>query len=162
MASVVNLKPVHLAVAAGAVVLAYVWLRGARGAASSVAEGAGNAFGGLVEGLGLGLGLPTTDAGKCAAAKASGDLLGTSVYCTAPDFFGSLGSTAKAAGQEAIFGVGDAVGLPRPQKTACQQRIEEFRALPWYEQALKSFEVSAACEVGDYLKFIATGKGPMD
>lgn len=143
MASVVNLKPVHLAVAAGAVVLAYVWLRGARGAASSVAEGAGNAFGGLVEGLGLGFGLPATDAGKCAAAQASGDLLSASVYCTAPGFFGGLGGTAANAGKEAIFSAGDVLGVPRTDASRCEAA----------KAAGATFEASKYCEASEFIRW---------
>lgn len=139
----VNVKPVHLALAAGAVVLAYVWLRGARGAASSAASGVVGAAGGLVEGLGLGLGLPLTDQGKCAAAQASGDLFGASIYCTAPGFFGDLLGTVGNAGREAIFSAGEVLGVPRTDASRCEAA----------KAAGNTFEASRLCPAGDFIEW---------
>lgn len=139
----VDVKPVHLAVAAGVVVLAYVWLRGAKGAATSAASGVVGAAGGLVEGLGLGLGLPLTNDAKCAKAQASGDLFGASLYCTAPGFFGGLGSTAANAGREGIFSVGEALGIPRTDGGRCEAA----------KQAGDTLGASRYCGAGDFLKW---------
>lgn len=66
--------------------VAYVAVRGTREAAASVAAGAVDAAGGIVIGLGDGLGLPRTQAEKCAAAKAAGDTWEASFACPAGDF----------------------------------------------------------------------------
>lgn len=63
---------------------------------------------------------------------------------------------------ETVVTAGEVVGIPRTDKTVCQQKIEAFRAAPWYEQAVLSFGVSANCSTGDYFRFIGTGKGPQD
>lgn len=63
---------------------------------------------------------------------------------------------------ETVFTVGEAVGIPRTNKSECQRRIEEYRTAPWYEQAYMSFGISAYCTAGDYFRFIRTGKGPED
>lgn len=131
-----NVKPVHLAFAAGAVVLAYVLLRGARGAASDVAGGVVNAAGGVVEGLGLGLGLPVTDAGRCAQAKREGSLLGQSLYCDAGPFMWSLPGNA-------VLEVGDALGVPRTDASRCEQA----------KAAGDAWGASTACTAGDYLSW---------
>jgi len=63
---------------------------------------------------------------------------------------------------EGVNTVGEAVGIPRTNVNECQRRIEEFRRAPWYEKTYLSFGVSAYCPAGDYLRFAATGKGPLD
>lgn len=131
-----NVKPVHLAFAAGAVVLAYVLLRGARGAASDVAGGAVNAVGGVVEGLGLGFGLQTTDAGKCAQAKRDGSLWKQSLYCEAGPFLWSMPGNA-------ILEAGDILGVPRTDVSRCQAA----------KDAGDTFGASKACEAGDFLRW---------
>lgn len=140
---VLNMKPMHLAMAAGAVVLAYVWLRGARGAASDVSSGLVNAAGGLVEGLGLGLGIPTTDTAKCAAAQASGDMLGQSFYCTAPDFLGDLLGTAGRGTKEAVFTAGEWLGVPRTDASRCEAA----------KAAGATWDASKYCPAGDFLSW---------
>lgn len=63
---------------------------------------------------------------------------------------------------ETVYTVTDAVGIPRTSKTECQRRIEEYRAAPWYQQVYLSFGLSANCQVSDYLRYAATGKGPQE
>lgn len=63
---------------------------------------------------------------------------------------------------ETVNTVGDVVGIPRTDTNECQRRIEEFRRAPWYEKTYLSFGVSAYCPASDYLRFAATGKGPLD
>lgn len=63
---------------------------------------------------------------------------------------------------ETVMSAGEVVGIPRTDENECQRRIEEFRKAPWYKQAYLSFGVSAYCPAGDYLRFAATGKGPLD
>lgn len=136
----VNIKPVHLTVAVGAVVLAYVWLRGVKGAAQDAGQAATGAIGGLVEGFGLGLGIPTTDADKCKAAKESGDLWGQSLYCTAGDFVtdglgGMFGRT--------VTGIGEAIGIPATDQSACEAAKARGDTLG----------ASFACPAGDFLRW---------
>lgn len=61
-----------------------------------------------------------------------------------------------------VLGGGAAVGLPVPTVDACTRAIAEYRAAPWYRQAYLSFNVSAQCTAADYLRFVATGKGPKE
>lgn len=62
----------------------------------------------------------------------------------------------------AVEQIGGIAGIPKTGVQACQACIEEFRAAPWYEQAGLSFKVASYCSAPDYVKFMATGKGPLD
>lgn len=76
---------------------------------------------------------------------------------------GIVSGTANAADQVlsgAVIGAGKAVGLPATSVDACTASIQEFRAAPWWKQAYLSFNVSAQCSAGDYLRFVGTGKAP--
>lgn len=136
MSKAVNIKPEHLALAVGGIVLAYVLLRGAKGAAADITSGAVNAVGGVVEGLGLGLGIPTTDASKCAQAKRDGSLLGQSLYCEAGPFLWSLPGNA-------VLEAGDILGVPRTDPSRCEAA----------KQAGDGWAASKYCTAGDYLKW---------
>lgn len=136
MSKAVNIKPEHLALAVAGIVLAYVALRGVKGAASGVAQGAMNAAGGLVEGLGLGLGIPTTDASKCAQAKRDGSLLGQSLYCEAGPFLLTVPGNL-------VLEAGDAIGIPRTDPSRCEAA----------KQAGDGWAASKYCTAGDYLKW---------
>lgn len=69
-----------------------VWLmaRGITGTAGDLSRGAVNAVDGAAAGVARGIGdmigLPDTDAGKCALAKAEGRTWDASFYCPAGDF----------------------------------------------------------------------------
>lgn len=54
--------------------------------ANTVTDAAGNVIAGAAEGVGATLGVPLTDAQKCAAAKAANAKLDASFYCPAGDF----------------------------------------------------------------------------
>lgn len=65
---------------------AYVYFRGAKGAAADVVNAAGNTIAGIAEGIGDQLGVPRTDAEKCAAAMSAGQKYEASKYCDAGTF----------------------------------------------------------------------------
>ena len=81
-----------LLVAAGAAFALYLYVKskGLKNGAASVANAAVEAVGqiglGTVYGIADGVGIPRTDPEKCAAAMASGDTLGASLYCPAVPF----------------------------------------------------------------------------
>lgn len=65
---------------------AYLYFRGAKGAASDAVNAAGNIVAGVAEGVGDQLGVPHTDEAKCQAAMAAGEKFNASKFCTAPVF----------------------------------------------------------------------------
>jgi hypothetical protein len=83
-----------LAFGAGALalvgVLVWVKTKGTQEAAASVAKAAADAAAGAVLGIGDAVGLPRTDADKCAEAKASGSLWEASFVCPAGDYLGHV------------------------------------------------------------------------
>lgn len=88
----------YVGLGAGALAVVYVGLRKAAGDTRGVAEiiaevaargavsAAQGAAVGAVKGAGSLVGIPDTDATRCAAAKAAGDTWGASKYCPASDF----------------------------------------------------------------------------
>lgn len=54
--------------------------------ANTVTDAAGNIVAGAAEGVGATLGVPLTDAQKCAAAKTANSTWNASLYCPAGDF----------------------------------------------------------------------------
>lgn len=62
----------------------------------------------------------------------------------------------------AVEQIGGIAGIPKTGVQACQAAIDDFKASPWYEQSYKSFSVATHCSAPDYVKFIATQKGPLD
>lgn len=139
----VDVKPVHLAVAAGVVVLAYVALRGVRGAAQGITSGAVNAVGGVVEGLGLGLGLPVTDKEKCQKAIASGSIFDRSIYCTSGEFAANMWDGFTSLPVDVPQVIGDMVGLPRTDGARCEAA----------KRAGDTLGASRYCGAGDFLKW---------
>ena len=102
---------------------------------------ANDAAGGLVMGLGSVIGVPATDADKCAAAKASGSLWDQSLYCPAPEFASSAWQTASTAAGNAIQSAGEVIGIPRTNETECQKALREGR----------TWDASFACPAGTWL-----------
>lgn len=88
--------PTPYLIAGGVVVLlvAYVALRGVKGAAADLAGGAVNVAAGTIEGAtvaaGSIVGLPQTDAAKCEAACAAGNTGDASAFCPAIRFISYL------------------------------------------------------------------------
>lgn len=114
-------------------------LAGAVAGAVGVAADAGA---GVVLGVGDVFGLPRTDADKCAQAKATGDLWGQSLYCTAGEFTSSMWQRAQGAASDAVLSVGDVLGVPRTNETECQRAIREGR----------TWDASFACPAGTFIK----------
>lgn len=91
---------VVIALAVGAAVAVFLFVRNARTVARGVVNGAaslaGDVAAGAIEGVGEQVGVPRTDVDKCAAAKAAGNSWDASFYCPAGDFlkfvFSSSGS----------------------------------------------------------------------
>lgn len=54
----------------------------------------------------------------------------------------------------AVFAVGDRVGVPVTNADRARQLMDEFDALPWYEQAAAAFSISAYASAGDYLRWV--------
>lgn len=79
---------------------------GVQGIASGAVGAAANAASGTVLGVGDVLGIPRTDAEKCAAAKREGRTFDASKYCTAGNFIGYL------------FGADEPAVEPRPATVA--------------------------------------------
>ena len=96
---------------AAVVALGYLLVRkaagDARGAATIIGEGIGNAAAGVaggvvtgaVKGAGAVVGVPDTDAGRCEAAKAAGDTWKASLYCPAWDFLSWSANRVAGAGK---------------------------------------------------------------
>ena len=78
----------------------------------------------------------------------------------ASDVGGAVVDMADGVFGGVVQGAGSVIGIPTTSESKCQQAIREFRAAPWYEQALIGFKVSAYCPASDYLRFIGTGKAP--
>lgn len=95
-----------LKLAVVAVAVAALWYAkknfSAAGVGAAVGNAVGNAAGGLITGIGAAVGVPATDAQKCAAAKASGDVWAMSLYCPAGDFLSSSAGMASDAVTHAI------------------------------------------------------------
>lgn len=91
-------QKIMIAGGAFVVVLAavWVWRRGLGGvaedAASGVVKAAGGAATGVVKGVGAVVGIPNTDAQKCQAAIAAGQLWEASFLCPAGEFIKAGGS----------------------------------------------------------------------
>lgn len=104
----VNLTPVQIAVAVaiGAGLLYFLKKKAdgltVTGAVAGAVGVAADAGAGIVYGIGDLLGVPRTDASKCAKAKAEGDMWGQSLYCTPGEysFFGAMASSGGKAWQE--------------------------------------------------------------
>lgn len=84
--------PVLVAVGVVGAALIYTATRGAKGAGQAiggaVVDLADGVVTGTVKGVGGVLGIPDTDATKCAAAKAAGNTWEASFYCPAGEFLG--------------------------------------------------------------------------
>lgn len=89
---------------------------------------------GLALGIGDVLGLPRTNADKCAAAKASGSLWDQSLYCPALDF-------TTSAPAEVVQSIGGVLGIPRTNETECQKALREGR----------TWDASFACDAGTFI-----------
>lgn len=94
-AAAATVPPIYAAVGIAAALAAsgallYVLLRGARGVGADVGGGAVNFASGLVLGVGDGVGIPRTDAARCADCIARGDLWGASKYCAAGTLISAL------------------------------------------------------------------------
>ena len=112
------------------------------GAVAGAVGAAADAGAGVVLGVGDVFGVPRTDTSKCAEARASGDVWGQSLYCTAGEFTSSMWQRAQGAATDAVLSVGDAVGIPRTNETECQRAIREGR----------TWDASFACPAGTFLK----------
>lgn len=88
--------PYLVAGAAVAAVLAYVAMRGARGAGESIGGAAvdlvDSTMGGVVVGIGERVGIPATSMTECERAKAEGRTWDASFACPAKDFLTYLWS----------------------------------------------------------------------
>lgn len=82
------------AVGLGLGAVAYIAVRGVKGIARDTTKAAVNVttgvFQGAVAGIGEAVGIPDTDAAKCAAAQAAGDSWDASFYCPIGTWFGTL------------------------------------------------------------------------
>jgi len=127
----------------GLAVVVYLWLKkkGAAGVGAAVGGAAADAAAGVVVGVGGALGIPETNAAKCAQAKADGDLWGQSLYCPAWDF-------TTSAPSQAVLAIGDVLSVPRTNQTECERAKAEGRTL----------DASFACDAGTWLKYVFTGK----
>lgn len=80
------------------------------------------------------------------------------VYGAAESLGGGIVGTAVDAVDGLVGGavnaVGQVVGLAPTGCSKCRALMDEFAAAPWYEKAILSFKVSAACPAGDYLKWL--------
>ncbi len=141
MMRAVNLKPEHLLMIGGVVVLA-VWASGGlRGLAQGAGAAVGGAAAGVVEGLGLAIGVPLTDANKCAQAKAEGSAFGMATYCPLGDFASGVLHSASDIASGTVLAAGDVLGVPRTTTSAC----EAAKAAGDYLGA------SFHCPAGDFL-----------
>ena len=101
-----KVNPLYAAMAVAGIGVAYIVLK--PGAAKKMGFGAINAASnvavGAVEGIGSVLGIPQTNAQKCAAAQAAGNTYQASLFCPAKTFiagvFGSTVSNEVLAAQE--------------------------------------------------------------
>lgn len=75
-----------LVAVAGLVVVAVVFPGALRWVTRRAAAGVGGAAAGVVEGAGEAVGVPTTDAARCAQAKARCETFEASKYCPAGEF----------------------------------------------------------------------------
>lgn len=136
-----DLKPQTLAIAAGlgvaALLALYIAKKGVAGAVAGAVGAAGDAAVGTVYGIGDFLGIPRTDAERCATAKATGDLWAQSLYCPVTTFVDSAVSTP-------VLAAGDALGIPRTSETECERAKREGR----------TWDASFACPAGDFLGYL--------
>lgn len=139
-----QIKPQTLAIAAGlgmaALLALYLAKKGVAGAVAGAVTAAGDAAVGTVYGIGDFIGIPRTDAERCAKAKADGDLWAQSLYCPAGDFI-------DAAASAPVYAIGDALGVPRTNETECERAKREGR----------TWDASFACPAGDFLGFLFRG-----
>lgn len=136
----INFKPEYLV---GGVVLLgvlYLWARGAKGVGQDVGGAAVGVASGVVKGVGSIFGVPDTNADKCAAARAAGDLAGVSFYCPAITF-------GDEAVSSVVNGAGHIFGVPDTNQTECQKAMAEGR----------TWDASFACDAGTFLKYM-TGR----
>ena len=140
----VAMKPQTLAIAAGlgvaALLALYLAKKGVAGAVAGAVTAAGDAAVGTVYGIGDFIGIPRTDAERCAKAKAEGDLWAQSLYCPAATFVDSAVSAP-------VYAVGDVLGIPRTSETECERAKREGR----------TWDASFACPAGDFLGYIFKG-----
>ena len=100
----------------------------------NVGQAAGGAITDAVIGTGEGLGLPQTDAKKCAAAVAAGNIGAASVYCPAGTFVATL-----------PVSIGANIGAPPTNKAQCA--IDMANGDTW--------AASVSCDAATYLKYLA-------
>lgn len=126
-----------------------LWWITRQGAAQSLARGTVGAIEGAavgaVEGIGSALGIPQTNADRCAQAKAARNWWDMSFYCPAGDYAAesakTFGNTAGAVISEGVLAIGSAVGIPRTSKTKCQQDLDAGRWL----------DASFSCPAGTFI-----------
>lgn len=113
-AATVKNAAIAAAALAGLFVVAWVWRNGLGAAAAKIAGGAVDAAAGAVVGIGEAVGIPMTDAEKCAAAKNYGDGWAASKYCPAGDFLAwsakRVFGTAAGAGGTLVDNTADGYG----------------------------------------------------
>ena len=148
-----NAQTAPLVLGLGVALVGVLWLqrKGVAGVAADVVGAAADAGAGVVVGAGELIGLPRTNADRCAAAKASGSTWEQSLYCEAGDFIAtSAGRIGKGLGDAFAWPVvtaGDALGVPRTNETECERAKREGR----------TWDASFACPAGDFIGYLFKG-----
>ena len=97
-----------LAVYTAGLVAVYIWLRGAKGAASDVAELVVKSAEGAIIGVGKAVGIPETDAQQCEQYVNAGDWWNASFFCPAGTFLKSATGAVIDTVSGAVVGYVDA------------------------------------------------------